>query len=386
MNTEITDHATERKYGEKPAKQKFGLVLQGGGALGAYEVGAVEYLYERGMECAIVTGASAGALNAAALAGATQYPPRVLRKLWEKIAVDSPIPFLPEIPVPLPQWLTRLWFSYIRRSWCRACTGRGWMSGICLIGPTSRSPRWARRWTLSWTGSRYATAEHMRLTVSASGVEDGTVAYFTNIPAGKLPPEPEYQPVQFGVEHVLASGSFPGGFPWTTIQNRAYWDGGLTDNTPLKPILDNLTEDEAASMPIYMIDVNVAAAPRPGNLYGVSQRMLELLVSNRLRSDLDTATSYTKFISVLKQVDEQLPSDAPLRKEQEWEDVMSYHRVRQISMIDMKKPAEDSAGDFSRESILRRISAGYDQTRAALEAMPPAWPATAQPEAGRIRG
>ena len=386
MSTEITDHATERKNGDKPAKQKFGLVLQGGGALGAYEVGAVEYLYERGMECAIVTGASAGALNAAALAGATQYPPRVLRKLWEKIAVDSPIPFLPEIPVPLPQWLTRLWFSYIPS----------------LLVPGMYRPR-LDVWNLpDWTYVAKPTMgktldalvdwdqirdpEHMRLTVSASGVEDGTVAYFTNIPADKLPPEPEYQPVQFGVEHVLASGSFPGGFPWTTIQNRAYWDGGLTDNTPLKPILDNLTEDEAASMPIYMIDVNVAAAPRPGNLYGVSQRMLELLVSNRLRSDLDTATSYTKFISVLKQVDEQLPSDAPLRKEQEWEDVMSYHRVRQISMIDMKKPAEDSAGDFSRESILRRISAGYDQTRAALEAMPPAWPATAQPEAGRIRG
>jgi NTE family protein len=169
---------------------------------------------------------------------------------------------------------------------------------------------------------------------------------------------------------VLASGSFPGGFPWTTIRNRAYWDGGLTDNTPLKPILDNLTEDEAASMPIYMIDVNVAAAPRPGNLYGVSQRMLELLVSNRLRSDLDTATSYTRFISVLKQVDEQLPSDAPVRKEQEWDEVMGYHHVRRIQLIDMKKPADDSAGDFSRQSILRRISAGYDQTRAALEKEP----------------
>jgi predicted acylesterase/phospholipase RssA len=66
MSTEVTGHATERKNGDKPAKQKFGLVLQGGAALGAYEVGAVEYLYERGMECAIVTGASAGAMNAAA--------------------------------------------------------------------------------------------------------------------------------------------------------------------------------------------------------------------------------------------------------------------------------------------------------------------------------
>jgi len=373
MSTQVTSEANggpERWSGDKPAKQKFGLVLQGGGALGAYEVGAVEYLYERGMECAIVTGASAGALNAAALAGATQYPPRVLRKLWEKLAVDSPIPFLPEIPVPLPQWLTRLWFSYIPSLWV----------------PGMYRPR-LDVWNLpDWTYVAKPTMGktldalvdwdqvrdpgHMRLTVSASGVEDGTVAYFTNIPADKLPPEPEYQPVRFGIEHVLASGSFPGGFPWTTIRDRAYWDGGLTDNTPLKPILDNLTEDEAASMPIYMIDVNVAAAPRPGNLYGVSQRMLELLVSNRLRSDLDTATSYTRFISVLKQVDEQLPSDAPLRKEQEWDEVMGYHHVRRIHLIDMKKPADDSAGDFSRESILRRISAGYDQTRAALEKEP----------------
>ena len=372
MSTQVIDHTNGRPEfsGDTPAKQKFGLVLQGGGALGAYEVGAVEYLYERGMECAIVTGASAGAMNAAALAGATQYPPRVLRKLWEKLAVDSPIPFLPEIPVPLPQWLTRLWFSYIPS----------------LVVPGMYRPR-LDVWNLpDWTYVAKPTMGktldalvdwdqvrdpgHMRLTVSASGVEDGTVAYFTNIPADKLPPEPEYQPVRFGIEHVLASGSFPGGFPWTTIRDRAYWDGGLTDNTPLKPILDNLTEDEAASMPIYMIDVNVAAAPRPGSLYGVSQRMLELLVSNRLQSDLDTATSYTRFISVLKQVDEQLPSDAPVRKEQEWDEVMGFHHVRRIHLIDMKKPADDSAGDFSRQSILRRISAGYDQTRAALEKEP----------------
>ncbi len=120
-------------------------------------------------------------------------------------------------------------------------------------------------------------------------------------------------------------------------------------------------------MPIFMIDVNTASAPLPTSMNGTTQRMLEMLVQNRLRADLDTASSYTRFIGILKQADEQLPSDAPIRKEPEWDEVMGYHHVRHISMIDMKKPAEDSAGDFSRESILRRISAGYDQTRAALE-------------------
>ena len=175
--------------------------------------------------------------------------------------------------------------------------------------------------------------------------------------------------MDFGPEHVQASGSFPVGFPWTMIRNRAYWDGGLTDNSPLKPVIDYMSEDEAATMPIFMIDVNTASAPLPANTYEAMARMLEMFAQNRLKADLETAGSYTRFISILKQVQDQLPADAPVRKEPEWDEVMGYHHVRRINMIDMKKPAEDSAGDFSRESILRRISAGYDQTRAALEDM-----------------
>ncbi len=64
--------------GSPQRKKKFGLVLQGGGALGAYEAGAIECLYERGMECAIVAGASSGALNAVTLAAAKTYPPDAL--------------------------------------------------------------------------------------------------------------------------------------------------------------------------------------------------------------------------------------------------------------------------------------------------------------------
>jgi NTE family protein len=368
--TDLTNGRPERQSAGKPAKQKFGLVLQGGGALGAYEAGAVEYLYERGMECAIVTGASAGAMNAAALAGATRYPPRVLRELWEKLALDSPVPFLPRWMVPLPQWLRQFWFYHVPSLWV----------------PHMYRPRldvWnLPTWTyvaeptlkktlddlLDWDQAR--DPGHMRLIVSASGVENGEVTYFSNLdpPAGDRAPG-SYVHVDFGPQHVQASGSFPVGFPWTMIKNRAYWDGGLTDNTPLKPVIDYLSEEEAATIPIFMIDVNTSSSPLPTNPYEAMFRMLEMFAQNRLKADLETAGSYTRFISVLKQVEDQLPPDAPVRKEPEWDEVMSYHHVRRINMIDMKKPAEDSPGDFSRESILRRISAGYDQTRAALEDM-----------------
>ena len=69
-------------------------------------------------------------------------------------------------------------------------------------------------------------------------------------------------------------------------------------------------------------------------------------------------------------MDKQLPADSPVRQLKDWDAVMNYSLVREIRTIDMKKPTEERASDFSRETILRRISAGYDQTRASLEETP----------------
>ncbi len=353
MSTQTTDRTNRRpgpKSGDGPGKKKFGLVLQGAAALGAYEVGAIKYLYESGMECAIVSGASSGAMNAATLAGAKGYPPQVLQELWGMLAVNPPIPFLP---------------SLIRQSWS--------MFGV----PHMYTPRldfWNMpSWTycsdntqflktledlLDWDQIR--DPEHMRLFVSASGVEDGGTTYFGNLdPAMPL-----------GPLHVKASGSFPGGFSWTRVGDRDYWDGGLTDNTPLKPVIDNLQGNEPDTMPIIMIDVFSSSAPQPANMNEVVLRMFELFLQNKLKADSDTSHSYTRFISILKQVDKQLPADAPVRQDKDWAEVMNYALVRQIRMIDMKKPAEESASDWSPEAISRRISAGYEQTRSALQEAP----------------
>ena len=132
---------------------------------------------------------------------------------------------------------------------------------------------------------------------------------------GRLPARASRRLTPRGLDRADgAGGSCPGGFPWTLIRDRAFWDGGLTDNTPLKPVIDNLHGDE--------------------------------------------------------QVDQQLPADARVRKDKDWAEVMNYALVRQIRMIDMNKPAEESASDWSPETIARRIRSGYDQTRAALEETP----------------
>jgi len=67
-------------------------------------------------------------------------------------------------------------------------------------------------------------------------------------------------------------------------------------------------------MPVIMIDVFSSSAPQPANIQEVVSRMFEMFLQNKLKADNDTSHSYTRFIRVLKQVDEQLPADAPVRR------------------------------------------------------------------------
>jgi NTE family protein len=68
------------------------LVLQGGGALGAYQAGVYEALSEAGFAPDWVTGVSIGAINAALIAG---NPPerRVerLREFWDRVSSGNPL-------------------------------------------------------------------------------------------------------------------------------------------------------------------------------------------------------------------------------------------------------------------------------------------------------
>ena len=216
--------------------------------------------------------------------------------------------------------------------------------------------------------------DHMRVFVSASDIENGKTVYFSNLFPKRELPGPEYPAVHFGVEHVLASGSFPGGFPWTVIDGRSYWDGGVTDNTPLHPVIDNLTTAEAQTMPIYVINVNTGAGAIPANLLQVVLREFEMLLQNNLATDTHRAARYVQFISLLKEVNTILEqkeatrileevrklSSAPagladlladllaVKGTEDWGEAMTYNPVRNVHAVDIMKPAGESPGDFTR--------------------------------------
>jgi NTE family protein len=83
------------------------IVLQGGGALGAYEYGVLKALYESrpGFRPVAVAGISIGAITAAVLGGAAGDPIHALDTLWRrKLTVESPVP-APWLPAPIDQAL-----------------------------------------------------------------------------------------------------------------------------------------------------------------------------------------------------------------------------------------------------------------------------------------
>ena len=237
-------------------------MLQGGGALGAYQAGVYAGLAETGEAPDWIAGVSIGAINAALMAG--NSPERRvarLREFWERLSSQSPI-----IPPSL--------LDPMRPMFNRASAASAMAFGV----PGFFSPRFPPPFmapdgstgALSYydTEPLKATLEqladfdlinqqHVRLSLGTVNVRTGNSVYFDNTKIEICP------------EHVLASGALPPGFPPVEIDGEIYWDGGIVSNTPLWYVLD---EDPRMNALIFQVDVFSAAAEPPQNLAQVQER------------------------------------------------------------------------------------------------------------------
>lgn len=210
---------------EKPHRRRNVLVLQGGGALGAYQAGVYQALAESGIELDWVAGVSIGAVNAAIIAG---NPPqrRVerLREFWETITSNSA--HWPDVP-------HEGWRAFDRQAAAAAAIMFGQPG---FFRPRSAIDWMAQRPPLSFydTSELGETLQRLvdfknisrvggtRLSVGAVNIETGNMIYFDSALQEVRP------------EHVMASGALPPGLAIVSIDSAHYWDGGLVSNTPLQ--------------------------------------------------------------------------------------------------------------------------------------------------------
>jgi NTE family protein len=332
---------------------KMGLVLQGGGALGAYEYGAVTRLVERGWHPVAIAGVSIGAATAAAVAGARQGNIcKSLKSFWEAITLD-PMPFWP------PE--RQATFSIFGNP-------RFWRMRHDILG--------YRDWTSLYDASpmRGTLAEvcdfdqlndptHMRFAVTATNVQTGDQVSFANFVANPDSVHyvtPRISKVRLTPDHVLASGSLPPGFPMTVIDGVPYWDGGLFDNTPIEPLLDLLTEQELEDLPIFIVNLFATHSDPPANLRKVQERMLEISFESRfLLAHADAEGSLTEFTRTIEEIMRDLPSDSHARHRESYRRLVRFRALKNIRVIEADHAPMTGGMDFSAHGVRTRYESGY---------------------------
>lgn len=251
-------------------------LLQGGGALGSYQVGVCQALLEHECMPDWLVGTSIGAINASIIAG-NKPKDRIdkLNEFWNTIT--SPL-LLPHVPTD--NYLFGEWKKFWSAQWT-----------LWFGQPGFFKPRLMNPWFISSTPdniSFYDTTElrqtlenvidfdlinekKIRLTLGAVNARTGLSVRFDNIRHN------------IGPEHVMASCALPPGFPAIKIDNEYYWDGGISSNTPFSVVLE---EKIPKKLLCFIINLFSYREHIPSTLMGIIKSKKELEYASRHREIL----------------------------------------------------------------------------------------------------
>jgi NTE family protein len=342
----------------RPPFDCIALLLQGGGALGAYQGGVYQGLAEADLHPDWVAGISIGAINAALIAG---NPPesRVenLRRFWETITAE-PLPAWP-LPEPLGD-LARSLANQWHANLAAAFGAPGFFSPRAvhpLLQPagTAEATSYYDTEALKGTLERFVdfdriNAREMRFSVGAVNVATGNLVYFDNSTHAIRP------------EHVMASGALPPGFPPVEIEGEYYWDGGLVSNTPLQWVLECPERRDTLA---FQVDLWNARGSVPRALSEVMTRQKEIQYSSRTRANSDRFKHEQKLRNALADLMRKLPDE--LRGSPEWRLLQPESAGKAYSVIQLIYRSEDHEGgskdyEFSRRSMEDHWRAGRHDT------------------------
>jgi NTE family protein len=349
------------------------LVLQGGGALGAYQVGVYEAMHEAGIEPDWVIGTSIGAINAAIIAGNARENrlPR-LRNFWARVEQGSALD-------PLRFWtgLSNLTanLTTITRGIPAffAPNPAAWIGSQAPVGIEKASYYTTAplRDTLAGLVDLEHCAEHrIRLTVGAVNARNGEMRYFDS------------RDEVLGIDHVLASGALPPAFPAVRIDGDPYWDGGIYSNTPVEAVLDDNPRRDSA---IFTVNMWNPEGPEPESLWQVMGRQKDIQFASRATSHIARQKQIHHLRHIIREIAKELPEKvrhtARAKELASWGCGTTMHVVR---LVAPKLEGEDHTKDidFTPAGIRARWQGGYADARRMIGRAP--WTAPVDPMVGVV--
>src|SRR6266852_863761 len=336
------------------------LLLQGGGALGAYQAGVYEALAETGLHPDWVVGISIGAINAAIIAGnAPERRVDKLREFWEGITAPS-IGFDADVVGLLERGDAARMLANQVSAAIVASAGTPGFFRPRIPNPWFHPPGKIEATSYYDTRALKATLERVvdfdrvnsidkdtRLSLGAVNVRSGNMVYFDS--ATQV----------IGPEHVMASGALPPGFPAIEIEGEYYWDGGLISNTPLQWIVTNQQLPDAL---VFQVDLWSARGEFPRNLAEVATRQKEIQYSSRTRAFTDFIKRLHKLRNTVAALLEELPEEMKQSEQVKFlSSAVERHAANIVQLIYRPKGYEGDSKDyeFSRRSMEEHWRAGY---------------------------
>ena len=380
--TEATRHRTETQ--PPPAAEPLGvtlrrrlgqivLVLQGGGALGAYQVGVYQALHEAGIEPDWIIGTSIGAINASLIAGNAieDRMPRLL-EFWRRVEHDS----MQQMVAALP------WVGGLTSTWMTMLRG---INGFFAPNPWAftglHTPLGAEAAAYYDTGALRQTLAELvdfarinddgcRLTVGAASLRSSRMCYFDS------------REMTLDLRHVMASGALPPAFPAVRIGEELYWDGGIFSNTPVEAVFDDTPRRSSLVFAVHMWNPHGA---EPGTMWELMNRQKDLQYSSRAIAHIARQKQIHRLRHVIAELASRLPdaqrADPELRKLAAYGCLTQMHVVRLLApRVDGEDHTKDI--DFSPGGIRARRAAGYAHARRILAMAP--WEETVDPIEGFI--
>jgi NTE family protein len=335
------------------------LVLQGGGALGAYQAGVCAGLEQAGMHVDWLAGVSIGGLNAALIAG---NPPgrrvECLREFWHRMSAHLPLSLPASLAVMRP---------VVNRAHAASVVAFG-VPGFFV--PRTVPPMLAPEGTmqaLSYYDTRplkatleelvdfdFINTKQVRLSLGAVNVRTGHSYYFDNTK------------MRLGPEHVMASGALPPGFPPIDIDGELYWDGGIVSNSPLTYVADEAYYEDAL---VFQVDLFSAAGEVPRNMEQVEERLKDIQYASKMRFNATRLKEIEDLRAAMRGVIEKLPE--ALQSDPDVQRLKAVSACRTVTLVHFINhhgtySSHFKDAEFSRATVSELWAAGEADVRHAI--------------------
>lgn len=315
------------------------LVLQGGGALGAYQVGVFEALEEAGLRPDWVIGTSIGALNGAIIAGnAAERRLERLSAFWQGLARPSLLSAWGGWDLPFePAWrrIEAMWFGV------PGLYGLGSPFG----GPALYNPAPLRAQLERLLDIEQLNAGAPRFTVGAVSAATGRMCYF------------DTREERLGLDHVLASAALPPAFPPVHVNGEPFWDGGLYSNTPIEAVF---ADRRRRSSLVFAVQLWQPLGMAPGSVWETMGRMRDIQFASRAATNIAHQAELHHLRHVVRELGRRMPevlrADPEVKQLAAWGCGTTMQVVRLVA-----RPMPD-------EAHMKELDFGTDRLRARREA------------------